>query len=259
MEASANLAKRYDPRVGMIKSWDTYGNADARSSWKYPVIIDNLMNLEMLFWAAANGGPAQWADIAHAHALKSAAVHLRADGSTAHVALFDPVTGKLIRTATWQGYSDSSTWARGQAWAIYGFTSAYGKTGDRRLLAAARKAAEVFLAHMDTGKVPYWDFRDPAIPNAPRDASAAAIASSALFDLARKVPGDPRYRPAAEWLLYSLATDYLAPENSSSILMHSVGSKPQNSEVDVGLVYADYYFLEAIARSRGIWLSDRKR
>jgi unsaturated chondroitin disaccharide hydrolase len=258
LEASANLAKRYNPRVGMIKSWDTEKTGDARSSWKFPVIIDNLMNLDMLFWASSNGGPSRWGDIAHGHALKSADVHLRGDGSTAHVALFDPQTGKLIRTATWQGYSDSSAWARGQAWAMYGFTEAYGATGDPRLLDAARKAAEFFLEHRTTDDAPYWDFRDPAIPNAMHDASAAAIAASALFALARKVPEDLRYEAAAMWLLNALATNYLAPASSSEILMHAVGNKPQNAEVDVGLVYADYYYIEALLRERGLYLTQIK-
>ena len=256
LEASASLAQRYDSKVGMIKSWDTERIADARKVWKFPVIVDNLMNLEMLFWASKNGGSPRLAEIARAHALKSTRVHLRADGSTAHVALFDPATGKLERTATWQGYSDSSAWARGQAWAIYGFTEAFSETGDRRFLTAARKAADFFISHLPADAVPYWDFRDPAIPNTERDASAGAIASSALFDLARKSSGADRmrYRGAAERILIALAKNYLAPDSSAAILQHAVGSRPQNVEVNVGLIYADYYFLEALARNKGLFL-----
>jgi len=256
LQASASLASRYNPRVGLIKSWDTEGNGDARRSWRYPVIVDNLMNLEMLFWSAANGGDQNWAAVARRHALKSARIFLRPDGSTVHVALFDPVTGKLERTATWQGYSDSSAWARGQAWAIYGFANAYGRTGEAELLRAAQRAADFFLANLPGDGVPYWDFRDPAIPNAERDASAAAIASSGLFDLARRTSGQTRarYLVAAERILTALATDYLAPNSDAAILRHSVGSRPQNSEVDVGLVYADYYFVEALARRKGLFL-----
>ncbi|HEY2165052.1 MAG TPA: alginate lyase family protein [Gemmatimonadaceae bacterium] len=128
LQASRSLVTRYNPRVGAIKSWDTERVADARRGWKYPVIVDNLMNLDMLFWAAAHGGDSAWARIAERHALTSARAHVRADGSTAHVALFDPATGALERTVTWQGYADTSVWARGQAWAVHGFTAAYGRT-----------------------------------------------------------------------------------------------------------------------------------
>jgi len=256
LQASRSLASRFNPRVGLIKSWDTEREPDDRASWKYPVIVDNLMNLDMLFWAAKHGGEERWASIARRHALASTRIFLRPDGSTAHVALFDPGTGKLERTTTRQGYSDRSAWARGQAWAIYGFTQAYGRTGEAKLLDAARRAADFFLANLPADGVPYWDFSDPAIPSAERDASAAAIASSGLFNLARKSSGAARtrYRNAAQRILASLATNYLAPESSDAILMHAVGNRPQNSEVDVGLVYADYYFVEAIARMKGIFL-----
>ena len=257
LEGSRSLVTRYNPRVGAIKSWDTERQRDHRAQWKYPVIVDNLMNLEMLFWAARNGGDTSWHSLAERHALTSARAHVRPDGSTAHVALFDPATGALEGTVTWQGYSDSSTWARGQAWAIHGLTTAFGKTGNPALLDAARRVADYFIGNLPPDGVPYWDFRHPLIPRAERDASAAAIASAGLFDLARRVDraDAERYRGAAERILAALAGEYLtAGTPSAAILQHSVGGRPQNVEVDVGIVYADYYFVEALLRRQGLFL-----
>ena len=256
VEAAQSLASRYNPKVGAIQSWDTYGGPDARKDWKFPVIVDNLMNLELLF-RASEWGDRRWREIAESHAVTSARVHVRPDGSTAHVALFDPVTGKLERTVTWQGYSDSSAWARGQAWAIHGLATAYRYTGNRELLSTAERAADWFIAHVPPDGVPYWDLRHPAIPSVERDASAGAIAASGLLDLARSTSVAKRdiYRAAALRILRMLATAYRSESPSiSSILTHSVGGKPQNTEVDVGLIYADYYFIEAILRSKGMFL-----
>ena len=164
------------------------------------------------------------------------------------------MTGALERTVTWQGYADSSAWSRGQAWAIHGLSAAYGHTNRPELLAAATRAADFFIAHLPDDGVPFWDFRDPSVPNAPRDASAAAIAASGLFDLARHVGSADaaRYRATAMHILHTLATSYLTTGTSSAaVLLHSVGGKPQNSEVDVGIVYADYYFVEALLRAKG--------
>jgi unsaturated chondroitin disaccharide hydrolase len=254
LDASRSLVTRYNPRVGAIKSWNTERAPDRRASWKYPVIIDNLMNLELLFWSAANGGDPAWKTIAEQHALTAARTQVRADGSTAHIALFDPVTGALENTVTWQGYSDSSAWARGQAWAIHGFTNAYARTGRPELLAAARKTADYFITHLPPDGIPYWDFRHPDIPNTERDASAAAIAASGLLDLSRRTDStsSARYRSAAEKILLSLTRDYTAGPGSAAILAHSVGGRPQNSEVDVGIVYADFYYVEALLRLKGL-------
>jgi hypothetical protein len=256
LDASRSLASRYNPRVGAIKSWDTDSVADARRGWKYPVIIDNMMNLEMLFWASRHGGDPHWFEIAEQHAMTSMRAHIRPDGSTSHVALFDPETGKLERTTTWQGYSDSSAWARGQAWAIYGFTTAYVYTRRPEFLRAAQQSADWFLAHLPRDGIPYWDMRHPDIPHTERDASAAAIAASGLLDLAQQTKGSraPVYRGMAQRILATLSTQYTdATNRSAAVLQHSVGGRPQNSEVDVGLVYADYYFIEALLRERGIF------
>lgn len=257
LEASRSLATRYSPTVKAIKSWDVENVTDGRRGWKYPVIVDNLMNLEMLSWAAANGGDASLASMAEQHALTSARVLLRPDGSTAHVALYDPATGQLERTVTWQGHADTSAWARGQAWAIHGFTAQYGRSKNPELLAAAQKAADWFIANLPADGVPFWDFRHPSIPFTERDASAAAIAASGMYDLARRVGGESRerYRAAADRMLLSLTARYMAPSTpNGAILRHSTGNRPQGGEIDVGLVYADYFFIEALLRQRGTFL-----
>jgi len=253
LEASATLARRFSPVVGAIKSWDTEGATDGRGGWAFPVIVDNLMNLEMLFWAGANGGDPGLRSIAERHAMTSLRAHLRDDGSSAHVALFDPGTGALLRRVTWQGYADTSTWARGQAWAIHGLTMAYRESRRPELLAGAQRAADYFLAHLPADQVPYWDFRHPDIPRVERDASAAAIAASGLFELASQSQGASaaRYRLAAERILSSLCTSYLTTDGSSAaVLKHATGQRPQGMEIDVGLVYADYYLVEALVRYR---------
>jgi hypothetical protein len=253
IEGSSTLVRRFNPAVGAIKSWDTERQTDRRKDWAYPVIIDNMMNLEMLFWAGSHGGDAAWHQLAERHALTSARAHVREDGSVAHVALFDPATGAFLRRDTWQGYADSTAWARGQAWAIYGFTMAYANTKNPTLLATARRTADYFIAHMPADGVPYWDFRHPGIPNTERDASAAAIAASGLLDLTTRVSAadGARYRAAAERMLTSLCTTYLAEGTpSAAVIQHSVGGRPQNVEIDVGIVYADYYFIEALMRYR---------
>jgi hypothetical protein len=259
MTASKSLATRYSPVVHAIKSWDTEQVTDGRQKWAFPVIIDNMMNLEMLFWAASHRGDPKWREIAEQHALTSARAHVREDGSTAHVASFDPNTGALLATQTWQGYSDSSVWARGQAWAIYGFTRAYEETQNPALLATAKRVADWWVEHVPENGVPFWDFRDPGIPNVERDASAAAIAASGLLELSRTVDSASadRYRTAAEESLIELLSQYADDRpGAMAILRHSVGGKPQHTEVDVGLVYADYYLLEAVRKYRELRAAD---
>jgi unsaturated chondroitin disaccharide hydrolase len=252
VQAAGSLATRFNPAVGAIKSWDVDPNDPQTPGWRFPVIIDNLMNLQLLFWAAGQpGGDPAFAQLATRHALTSTRVHLRPDGSTAHVALFDPVTGAFQRQETWQGHSATSTWSRGQAWAIHGFTDAYRESMRPELLDAAQRAADWYLAWLPADRVPYWDFEAPDIPRAPRDASAAAIAASGLAELGRLTAGErgAGYRRAAQDILASLASSYLTLGTpNQAVLTHSVGFFRQDSEVDVGLVYADYYLLEAISR-----------
>ncbi|GLZ51071.1 glucuronyl hydrolase [Actinomycetospora sp. NBRC 106378] len=244
--AARSLATRYSPSVKAIKSWDTEGDDDKRGSWRFPVIIDTVMNLPLLDRAAAlPGGDPAWKDIATQHALTASTTNMRPDGSIAHVAVFDPSSGQLVKRDTWQGADPDSTWSRGQGWAIHGFAAQARAAGNPELLAAARKAADWWLAHTAPGaRVPSWDF---SRPNEERDTSAAAVAASGLLDLAAQT-GDARYRQVALETLDELATRDVAPDGPA-LLAHAVGGKPQDSEVDVGIVYADYYFLEAVGRA----------
>jgi len=250
LQAAQTLATRFNPTIGCIKSWDN-------RKWDYPVIIDNMMNLELLFWAAENGGPSRLKEIAIKHAETTMNNHFRLDGSTYHVLGYDTTNGKVKVRNTHQGYADESVWARGQAWAIYGYTMTYRFTKDPRFLETAQRAADYFISHLPSDHVPYWDFLAPEIPNEPRDVSAAAIASSALFELSRYVEGNPlrvKYLGAAKKILGSLCSaPYLAEgTNSQAVLNHSVGNRPAQSEVDVSIIYADYYFIEAMLRCKSI-------
>ena len=248
LQSARSLASRFDPRVGSIKSWD------GTPRWGYPVIVDNLMNLELLFWASKNGGPAAYRDVATRHALATLANHVRPDGSTFHVVDYDTVTGDVVARQTAQGFSDGSVWARGQAWAVYGFTMVYRETHDERFLKTAQRTADYFVNHLPADGVPYWDFEAPDIPDAPRDASAGAIAASALLELCTMgtdTVRQHRYRVEAELILGSLTSAaYLSqgPPAARGILNHATGNHPHGLEIDVSLIYGDYYFVEALLR-----------
>ena len=245
LAAARTLADRFNPRVGCIKSWDW------STEWQCPVIIDNMMNLELLFWAARNGGEDTLRAIAVSHAEKTIENHLREDGSTFHVVDYDSTSGRVIGKTTHQGASAHSTWARGQAWALYGFTVCYRETRDERFLDAAERTADYFIDHLPDDAVPYWDFAAEEIPSTERDASAGAIAASGLLELARLSGAKAAaYRSAAERLLHRLTSPAYLAEGTSSrgILNHGVGDKPHGIEVDVSLIYADYYFVEALLR-----------
>lgn len=241
------LASRFDPEVGCTRSW-------SHGEWAFPVIIDNLMNLEILLWAAAaglDGDGERWRAVAVAHADRTAAEHVRGDGTTFHVVDYDAETGAVLGRMTHQGAADDSTWARGQAWALYGFVMVHRFTGEARHLDVARRTADAFLARLGDEPVPYWDFDAPDIPAAPRDASAAAVAASGLLELS-VAADEPRYFAAAMGLLGALgAAPYLA-EAGPSVLRWSVGHLPEGHEVSVPLVYADYYYVEALLRYRAL-------
>lgn len=249
LTAADSLATLFNPKVGSILSWPAMR---AKMNWPHNTIIDNMMNLELLFWASKNGGGAHLADIAVKHAEASMRTLVRPDYSTFHVAVFDTTDGRFLKGVTHQGYADSSFWARGQAWGIYGFTMSYRESGKAAFLETAQKLADRFLAALPADTVPFWDFADPAIPDAPRDASAAAIAASALLELSTLVPTEPakqRYRQAAEKLLIALSTPkYQSGKQNQALLNHSVGHKPNHSEIDASIIYADYYYLEALLR-----------
>ena len=247
LQSARSLIKRYNPVVGCIKSWD------GRKEWPYPVIIDNMMNLELLFWAASHGGGPVFSDIAVSHALKTMANHVRPDGSTYHVVDFDTLTGEVVRRQTSQGFADESVWARGQAWGIYGFTMVYRETRDPRFLETAERVADFFIKNLPPDHIPYWDFKAPGIPNTERDASAGAIAASGLLELStlsKEVSRRSAYLAAAEGILTSLtAPPYLSQGTASrGIINHAVGNRPRNGEIDVSLIYGDYYAVEAMLR-----------
>ena len=246
IEAARTLATRFNPRVGCIRSWDHH-----KELWGYPVIIDNMMNLELLFEATKLTGDSSFYKIAVRHANTTMRNHFRADYSSFHVVDYDTATGGVVKRMTWQGYSDSSAWARGQAWGLYAYTMCYRETGDRAYLRQAEHIAAYILPHLPEDKVPYWDFNAPGIPNEPRDASAGAVIASALYELSRYSDQGKDYRRTADKILQSLTSHYrsAAGANSGFILLHSTGSKPSRSEVDVPLNYADYYYLEALLRS----------
>ena len=247
VEAAKSLVSRCDPRIGLIRSWD-FGE------WNYPVIIDNMMNLEMLFWASKHTGDPVYRDVAVRHADITMKNHFRDDASSFHVVSYND-DGTVESRGTFQGYSDSSAWARGQAWGLYGYTMCYRETGDAKYLKHAERIADFIMHHPNTpaDRIPYWDYNAPDIPDAPRDASAAAVVSSALLELSTLVSEaeGKRYFDYAETLLMNLSSDaYLARKgaNGGFILMHSVGHLPADSEIDTPLNYADYYYLEAIGR-----------
>lgn len=264
-----NLAQRFDKRVGVIKSWN------AKKHWRYPVIIDNMMNLELLCFAARQSGDRKLLDVAVTHAATTMKNHFRNDYSSYHVVEYDTLTDGYKERATYQGYADNSSWARGQAWALYGFTMMYRETGRHEYLEQAEKVADYLCSRKDwpTDMIPYWDFDAAPLTSAkgkkralskskdrertvPRDASAAACMSSALIELSQydEVNGD-RWLKIAEHQLRSLSTTtYLAEKggNGGFTLMHSVGNLNKNSEVDVPLTYGDYYYIEALLRYKAL-------
>ncbi len=241
IDASESLITRFNPIVGCIRSWD-------HGKWQFPVIIDNMMNLEMLFWASKETGDPKFRDVAIKHANTTLKNHFRDDMSSFHVIGYDPKTGKVLEKQTHQGLNDASAWARGQAWGLYGYTVCYRETGDIRYLDAAQKIASFILKNLPEDLVPYWDYNDPAIPNAYRDASAAAVTASALYML-NSLTKDAFYKQQADRMVENLSSNkYLAEvgSNAGFLIKHCVGNMPKKSEVDAPINYADYYYLEAL-------------
>ena len=253
LQSAKTLATRFKPKAGIIRSWDHNKN-----KYQCPVIIDNMMNLELLFWATHETGDSTYYNIAETHALTTMKNHFRKDFSCYHVVDYDTITGKVIRKCTHQGYSDNSSWARGQAWALYGYTMCYRETHRPEFLHQAINVENYLFTNKNMPKdyIPYWDFDAPNIPNEPRDASAACIISSALYELSGYVSADrsKKYIKEADAIIDNLTTYYRAKENADNgfLLLHSTGTKPTNTEVDVPIVYADYYFLEALLRKNNL-------
>jgi len=250
IQAAKSLSTRFNAKAGVIKSWDHNGD-----KWKYPVIIDNMMNLELLFEATKFTGDSSFYKIAVSHANTTLKNHFRPDFSSWHVIDYDTLSGNVRNKLTAQGYAAESAWARGQAWALYGYTLCYRETKNAAYLAQADGIANFILSSKITPAdgIPFWDYNDPAIPNVSRDASAAAITASALFELAGYSKEAKRYKQAANKILTSLGTAaYTNPfgTNYGFLLAHSTGHRPAKSEIDVPINYADYYYIEALLRSK---------
>lgn len=253
-QTAKSLITRYNPKVGCIKSWDESPRS-LKNGWNFPVNIDNMMNLELLMEAFKITKDSTFQKIAIRHADTTLKNHFRSDYSSYHVVDYNSLTGEARRKQTVQGYSDQSSWARGQAWGLYGFTMMYRETGIKRYLIHAGNIADFIVNHprLPVDKIPYWDFDSPDIPSTYKDASAGAIICSALIELSQYVGKEKslKYISIAKQQLESLSTSYYHTEpgeNSCFLLKHCVGSLPEHSEVDVPLIYGDYYYLEAMSR-----------
>lgn len=252
IQSAKTLSKRFNPVTGTIKSWDN------TKRWSYPTIIDNMMNLELMFEATKFSGDSSFYKIAVAHANTTMKFHFRENYSSYHVVDYDTANaGKIVKRTTHQGYADESAWARGQAWALYGFTLCYRETNDPAYLLQAENIASYILNNpaLPSDLIPYWDFNAPAIPNEPRDVSAATVIASALYELAGYSKTNKKfYLSKANKIIENVTRSYRAPvgEAKGFLLLHSTGSKPANSEVNVPLSYADYYYLEALIRGKKI-------
>lgn len=277
LTGARSLITRYSPDVQAIRSWGGMkrNNPDVKATssgggWNYPVIIDNMMNLEFLLEVSKLGNDPVFWDIAVTHANTTMKNHFRPDYSCYHLVDYNPKDGSVIAKKTVQGAYDESAWARGQAWALYGFTMMYRETRDKKYLDFAKKIADFVLNHpnMPEDQVPYWDFDAPGLPDGSelanykfnRDASTAAILASALIELSSftKDTEQSLYISKAEKMLQSLSKEpykAVTGTNGGFILKYSAGHLPKHSEVDVPLTYADYYYVEALMRYRNLLLA----
>lgn len=268
LESARSLSTRFRPKAGVIQSWNGFRSWHGDKVYDFPVIIDNMMNLELLFHASKVSGDDSFRRIAISHAEKTMHNQVRKDKSCFHIVYYDKETGQPIKGETSQGYADNSAWSRGQAWGIYGFTLCYRETLDKRFLKTAMRMADYYLDHpnLPSDKIAWWDFNayqngyTPGIrSNAGkltsnyRDASAAACVASALLELSTYTKGakSEKYLEGARQILHALGgPNYRAElgKNANFVIQHCVGSIPHNSEIDVPLTYADYYFIEALHR-----------
>ncbi len=248
--AAQTLTTRYNPTVGAIRSWDHHEHL-----WPYPVIIDNMMNLEMLYEASRLTGDSMYYNIATQHALTTLKNHFRADNSSYHVLSYDTETGEVVKKNTHQGFHHESAWSRGQAWGLYGYTVAYRYTQRPEFLEQAKEIAQFIFTHpnLPSDLIPYWDFDAPNIPNEPRDVSAAAVAASGLFELSQFDQANAdEYQEWANGILNSLGKEEYQCSIAPFFLQHSVGSIPGEFEMDAPIIYADYYYVEALRRSQSL-------
>jgi hypothetical protein len=250
IESAYTLTKRFNPNTGVILSWD-----HSRDKWVNPVIIDNMLNLELLFYAFHHTNDSIFYKIAVSHANTTMKNHFRKDFSCFHVVDYNPKNGEVLKKGTHQGLNDSSSWSRGQGWALYGYVMMYRETKDAKYLKFAENIASFILNHknLPADKIPYFDFDAPAGKSTARDASAGSLIASALYEFSIYTTIKATYyRSMADKIIASLNKSYLSDykANKGFLLAHSTGSYPQNAEVDVPLVYADYYYLEALVRSK---------
>jgi unsaturated chondroitin disaccharide hydrolase len=251
IKSAQTLITRFNPKIGAIRSWD-----HNKEKWDFPVIIDNMINLELLFEASKLSGDTKYKDIAIQHANITLKNHFRKDNSCFHVVDYDTITGAVRSRGTHQGFNNESSWARGQSWAVYGFTMAYRYTKNKEYLKQAEATAKYYINNksLPTDGIPYWDFNDTAIPNSPRDASSAAVMASALVEL-YSFTKNKEYLNYANKVINTLSTSkYLLNESVKGpfLLDHSTGNWPKKDEIDQPIVYADYYFLEAIIRKKAL-------
>ena len=254
IQTAKSLSTRFRPNAGVIQSWNVDRGWQSERGWQCPVIIDNMMNLELLFEATKLSGDSTYYNIAVSHADQTLKNHYRADYSCYHVVDYNPESGEVRKKQTAQGYADESSWARGQAWGLYGYTMCYRHTHKSEYLEQAQNIYNFIFTHPNLPKdlIPYWDYDALNIPNVPRDVSAAAITASALYELDTYLP-DLKCRAVADKIVEALGSTAYRAEvgtNGYFILMHSVGALPMGGEIDVPLNYADYYFLEALMRKR---------
>ncbi|SFD54826.1 glycoside hydrolase family 88 protein [Flavobacterium phragmitis] len=251
VKGAETLCKRFDPKVGSIRSWDFN-----KEIWDYPVIIDNMMNLELLFEASKLSGNPKYRNVAIQHANTTLKNQFRDDDSCYHVIDYDPKTGNVRKKTTLQGYNDDSVWARGQAWAVYGFTMAYRYTKDEAYIKQAEATALFFMANKNLPEdgIPYWDFKDPSIPNSARDVSAAMVMASALYELYGYTKKENYLAFANKMMASVQSKNYILDANIKAPFLfdHSTGNWPKHDEIDEPIIYADYYFLEALLRKSKI-------
>lgn len=251
VKSAQTLITRFNAKIGAIRSWD-----HSKELFDYPVIIDNMLNLELLFEASKISGDPTFKNIAIQHANTTLKNHFRKDNSCYHVVDYDTLSYGVRKKATFQGFSDESSWARGQSWAVYGFTMAYRYTKNKKYLKQAEATAKYYInnKNMPEDGISYWDFNDTSIPNAPRDASSAAVMASALIEL-YSFTKNQAYLDYSNKVINALSSDkYLLNETVEApfILNHSTGNWPKKDEIDQPIVYADYYFLEAIIRKQSL-------
>ncbi|MCK0135048.1 glycoside hydrolase family 88 protein [Arenibacter sp. S6351L] len=257
LTSAESLASRFNPNVGTIRSWSN----KMHPRWQQHItIIDNMLNLELLFWAAKNGGSKEFYDIAVKHAETTMANHFRPDYTSWHVIEYDSISGKVLNRHTKQGYADDSRWSRGQAWGIYGYSMVYRETGDKKFLDFAVKLTDKYLELLPEDYIPHWDFDVPNKETEERDASAAAVVASGLLELSTLVEDknkQQQYFDTAMRMLESLSSDkYSGVGKADSFLLHSTGAKSLGHEIDVALIYADYYYIEALDRLKKMGLSN---